>query len=339
MPEIYLPEKIIFGKNKLKDFRPEACDHAILICDSDIFVNRGFLDIIRTKSTKIISQLTVLVNQNINDLYRSATEAHLNNEADLIIAAGSAGAIDCGMLISHESGADFTAIPVCGASGITDFENSGYYSYRHSPNTLILDPAIIECMPSGVVAYDGLASFAYAVDTLMNDDNVITKSLAVHGAVGILNNIIPACRGDIVSLEKLMYAMYFSVAAHRNAENLQSSPLNKISEFFSQFGYSKSAVSALVIPNIMEHEKDILSGSLFEIARATGFAQPDYEPVFANERLTDYVRKIQASLSVPRSASGFGLDENQYRAKRLQADLSEDLLDTCYYGSFKFMKL
>ncbi len=214
MPEIYLPEKIIYGKNTLRDFRPEACDHAILICDSDVFINRGFLDFIKTKSTKIIAQLTVLVNPNVNELYRAASEAFFENEAELIIAAGSASVIDCGMLLSQESGADFTAIPVCGASGITDFEHRGYYSYRHSPNTLILDPSAIECMPSGAIAYDGLAAFAYAVDTLLNVDNILTRSLAVHGAVGVLNNIIPACRGDISALEKLMYAMYFSVAAH-----------------------------------------------------------------------------------------------------------------------------
>ncbi len=339
MPQIYLPEKIIFGKNTLERFRPDTCEHAILICDSDVFVNRGFLDLIKSKSIKIISQLSVLVNQNINELYKEASEAFFEKEADLIIAAGSAAAIDCGMLLSHESGADFTAIPCCGSSGITDFENNGYYSYRHSPNTIVLDPSVIECMPSGMIAYDGLASFAYAVETLLSVDNIITKSFAIHGAVGILNNIIPACRGDIAALEKLQYAMYFSAAAHRNGENMQHSALNTVSSFFSQFGYSKSDVSALIIPNIMEHEKERLKDSLFEIARATGFARPDYEPLFANERLTDFVRKTQASLSIPRAVSGFGLDENQYRAKRAGTDVSEELLDLCHYGSFKFMKL
>ncbi len=339
MPEIYLPEKIIFGKNKVPDFRPEACEHAILICDSDIFTNRGFLENIKHKSNKIIAQLSVVVNQNVNELYNSASEKFFSHEADLIIAAGSASAIDCGMLLSHESGAKFTAIPCCGASNITDFENNCYYSYRHSPNTLILDPSLIECMPSAAVAYDGLASFAYAVDTLLNNDNIITASLAIHGAVGIFKNIIPACRGDISSLERLMYAMYLAVAAHRNTVCAENSALDIASKFFSQYGYSKAAVSALIIPNIMEHEKENLSDSLFEIAKATGFAQPDYEPVFANERLIDFVRKTQASLGIPRAVSGFGLDENQYRAAKSSCNLPEELLDLCYYGSFKFMKL
>ncbi len=339
MPEIYMPEKIIYGKDTLKSFRPDICDRAILICDSDILINRGFVDLIRKKSNKIISQLNIVVNQNINELYSSASEAFFNSEADLIIAAGSSSAIDCGMLLSYESGADFTAIPCCGASGMTDFEHSNYFSYRHSPNTLVLDPSIIECMPSGAVSYDALASFAYALDTLLNSDNIITRSLATGGAVGIFKNIISACRGDIASLEGLMYAMYFSVAAHRNGADLESSTLSKASKFFSQFGYSKSAVCALIIPNIMEYEKDRLADGLFEIAKATGLAQPDYVPEFANERLIDFVRKTQASLSIPRAISGFGLSENEYLAKRAECDLPEDLLDLCFYGSFKFMKI
>ncbi len=339
MPQIYLPEKIIFGKNNLEKLRPKECRHAILVCDSEIMLKRGFIEKISRKSNKIISQLSVLVNQNITELYNSASEIFFANEADLIIAVGSGAAIDCGMLLSHESGVDFTAIPCCCASSMTDFENCGYHSYRHSPNTLILDPELIECMPSGTIAYDGMAAFSYAIDTLLNNDNIITRSLAIHGAVGIFKNIIPACRGDIGSLEKLLYAMYFSVAAHRNAEYSENSSLNKASKFFAQFGYSKSAISALIVPNIMEHEKDSLSESIYEIAKATGFAQPDYDPIFANDRLIDFVRKTQAALGIPRAVSGFGLDESQYRALRMGADVPEELLDLCYYGSFKFMKL
>lgn len=339
MPEIYLPEKIIFGKDKIKEFRPESCEHAILICDSDIFQNRGFLETIKAKSTKIISHVSVVVNQNVFDLYNSAAEIFFSHEADLIIAAGSAAVIDCGMLLAHESGANFTAIPCCGACAMTDFENNEYYAYRRSPNTLILDSSIIKCVSSGMVAYDAMASFSYAIDTLESSDNIITKSFAVQGAVGILKNLIPAYRGDVSALERLMYAMYFAVAAHRNGADLENSDLSKVSKFFAEFGYPRSSVCALIVPNIMESREHEMRESLFEIAMRTGIAHEDDDPVFAATRLIDEVRKIQASVGIPRAVSGFGLGEREYQTKKSSTSVPDDLLDLCYYGSFKFMKL
>lgn len=339
MPEIYLPGKIIFGRNKIDEFRPEGCEHAILICDSDVFQSRGFLEKIKNQSTKIISHVSTVVNSDIHRLYTQASDIFFEKEADLIIAAGSAAAIDCGMLLSHESRVKFTAIPCGGACAMTDFETSKYYSYCHSPDTIVLDPAVISCMPSGMVAYDGLACFSYAIDALKNTDNIITKSFAIDGAVGILKNIIPAYRGDITALERLLYSMYFSVVAHRNSADLENSYLSKASRFFADFGYPRSSVCALIIPNIMENEEFELRESLYEIALKSGIAREHDYPEYAVSKLIEEVRKMQASLSIPRAVSGFGLNENEFQNKKSSTSVSDDLLDLCYYGSFKFVKL
>ncbi|MBR6531877.1 MAG: iron-containing alcohol dehydrogenase [Clostridia bacterium] len=339
MPEIHLPGKIIFGKDKVNDFHPESCEHAILICDSEMLQNRGFLETIKSKSTKMISHVSVAVNYDVHKLYAEASEMFFENEADMIIAAGSSAAIDCGMLLSYESKAKFTAIPCCGSCAMTDFESGRYYTYRHSPDTIILDPSIIRCVPSGMIAYDGMACLSYAIDTLKNTDNIITRQFAVNGAVGILKNIIPAYRGNIAALEQLMYAMYFAVVAHRNGADPEASVMSRTSEFFAGFGYPRSSVCALIIPNIMEEEYTFLKNSLFEIAVKSDIAHADDYPDFAVSKLIDKVRKTQACLGIPRSISGFGLNENEYRNKKSSTNVSDDLLDLCYYGSFKFMKL
>lgn len=339
MPEIYLPEKIIFKKNVLNEFSPDVCNHALLICDSESMQNSGAVEMLKNKSTMIISHVSVVVNSDVGALYNDASEMFFKKEAELIIAAGSATAIDCGMLLSHESKTEFTAIPCCGACAMTDFEHGEYYSYRHSPDTVILDPSIISCMPSGTVAYDGMACFAYAIDALGNTDNVISHSFALQGATGILKNIIPAYRGDIIALERLLYSMYFAVVAHRNGADLENSDLSKTSKFFADFGYPRSSVCALIIPNIMENEEFVLREDLFRIAVDTGMAHKNDSSDFAKVKLIDEIRKIQASVGIPRAVSGFGLNENEYRNKKSSTTVSDDLLDLCYYGSFKFMKL
>lgn len=339
MPEIYLPQKIVFERNALARFSSGRAEKILLICDSEILLNRGIPELIKNRCIKSACDVQTVYNANIHELYNQASEAFFSNEADLIIATGTAGAIDCGMLLSHESSVEFTAIPCCCASSMTDFENGDYYSYRHSPSTIILDPKLIELMPSAMIAYDALAAFAYAVDTLVSTENTITKSLAIHGAVGIYKSIIPACRGDIAALEKLMYSMYFAVASHRNSKEIEKSYLSKVSRFFADFGYTRSSVCALTIPNIMEYEENSIRNGLFEIAKAVGIAHGDDDASFVNVRLIDEIRRIQAQLGIPRAVSGFSLSETAYNTRRIHSDIPDDLLNLCYYGSFKFMKL
>lgn len=339
MAEIYLPEKIIFERNALEHFSAVKAERIILICDNENVQNRGIFDLTKSRCSKTSSHVSAIFNTNVYELYNLACEEFFSHEADLIIAIGSGAVIDCGMLLTNESGAKFTAIPCCCASSLTDFENGRYYSYRHSPSTLILDPALIQNEASSTVAYDALAAFSFAIDTLSSTDNIITRSLAVHGAIGIFRNIIPAYRGDISSLEKLMYSMYFAVASHRNAKRIEDSLLNKVSSFFADFGYSKSSLCALILPNIMEYEEERIRDELFGIATAVGLAQPDDDPPFANIKLIDEIRRIQACVGVPRAVSGFNLTENAYQTRKIHSTVSDDLLDLCYYGSFKFMKL
>lgn len=339
MPEIYLPEKIIFEKNILESFRLENCHHAIIISDSETLKNRGILDNILLKSRKIISQVSLIVNNNVFELYNQAAEAFFAEEADLIVAIGSSAAIDCGMLLTYQCGARFTAIPCCGSSGMTDFENADYCTYRHSPDTVVLDPALAECMPSDILAYDAMASLAYAIDTLFSSDNIITKSLAVRGATGILNNLLPAFRGNTASIEKLMYAMYFTAVAHRNYTNLKDSYINRISRFFADFGYTKSSVCSVILPNVAEYEEKSFRNILSEIAEAAGVSRSGDDPSFAGTKLIDEIRKLQARVGIPRSVSAFNLTETAYQTRRIHSDIPDDLLDLCYYGSFAFMKM
>ena len=339
MPEIHLPQKITFEKNAIEHFTFKRVERTILICDSEIIKNHGTLERLENRCQKNSTQVSTVFNTNVHELYNLASEEFFLDEAELIVAIGSAAAIDCGMLLTNESGADFTAIPCCCASTMTDFENGEYFSYRHSPTTLVLDPLLIEHLPSVTIAYDALAALAYAVDTLSSTDNIITRSLAIHGAVGIYKSIIPACRGEIASLEKLMYSMYFSVAAHRNAKGIENSYLSRVSSFFADYGYGKNSVCAVVIPNIMEYEEASIRHGLFEIATAVGIAHNDDDPSFATVKLTDEIRRIQAKLGIPRAISGFNLNENAYQTRRIHSNIPDDLLDLCYYGSFKFMKL
>ena len=339
MPELLMPKRIIYGKNSLNKIKTERHEHTVIISDGGFLESRGFVHAVDSKLRKTSAQVSLIINGNVQELYRQAAELHFTNEIDSIVAIGGASVIDCGMLLSKESGAEFIAIPISSACGITDFENGKYYYYRNSPDCVILDPQLMHCVGSGAIAYDGMCCLAYAVDSLSENTNPIIHSLAYNGAKDILRNIVPAFRGNMYSLERLMYSMYLSVAAHRNTAQAEGSLFSKTAEFFEQFGYSKSSVLAVCLPAIVEYEKEILDKELFWLAIDSNIARSDDGKDFVTAKMIDELRSIQAAIGIPRSISGFGLNSSAFITEKEKSTVPSDLLDLCYNGSFKFVKM
>ena len=339
MPELLMPKRIVYGKNSLNKIKTERHEHTVIISDGGFLESRGFIHAVDSKLKKFSAQVSLITDGNAQELYRQAAELHFINEIDSIVAIGGASVIDCGMLLSKESGAEFIAIPINSACGITDFENGKYYDYRNSPDCVILDPQLMNCVGSGAIAYDGMCCLAYAFDALSENSNPIIHSLAYDGAKGIIRNILPAFRGNMYSLERLMYSMYLSVAAHRNTVQSAGSLFSRTAEFFEQFGYSKASVLAVCLPAIAEYEKEMLSNELFWLAVDSDVARSDDGADFVTAKMLDELRSIQAALGIPRSISGFGLNLSTFNVEKEKSTVPSDLLDLCCKGSFKFVKM
>lgn len=339
MPEILMPKRIVYGKNAADKLSLGQSEHTLILSDGGFLKSRGFLKNIERQVRRTAADVSIIINENVHDLYTEAAEVYFSREADRIIAVGGAGVIDCAMLLSNESNADFTAIPVSSACAMTDFENGRYFDYRKAPDCIVLDPSLMHCVNSAALAYDGLACLAYAMDALCENSNSIVYSIAFDGASGIIRNIIPSFRGNMEVLEKLMYSMYLCVAAHRNTSESDRSLFTRVSEFFSDFGYPKTSILAVCIPSVTEYESDLVNGILHDLSRALGISHSDDSRETAAAKMLDEIRRIQASLSIPRSISGFGLSSEKYNSCKNDADVPADLLDLCYHGSFKFMKL
>ncbi|MCQ2485430.1 MAG: iron-containing alcohol dehydrogenase [Clostridia bacterium] len=339
MPQLLMPGKIIYGKNSLDKIRPERREHTIIISDGGFLETRGFIHSIENRIKRVSARVTTIINGNVHELYRMAAENYFSDEADCIVAIGSGAVIDCGMLLAQESNAEFIAVPVSSACAMTDFENGRYFDYRKSPDCIILDTALMNCVNSGTIAYDGLACFAYAMDAMCESSNAIIQSLAFDSAAGILSNIVSAFRGNMDALEGLMYSMYIAVAAHRNTAGAETSLLTGISNFFGTFGYPKLSVCAVCIPSLIDYSSEMLTDVLCRMSRTLNISRSDDSNSFAAAKMLDEIRKIQASLSVPRSISGFSLSSDDYNSAKINSTLPVDLLDLCYYGSFKFVKL
>ena len=339
MSEIFVPARIIYGKGSVNRVTFGSRNHSLLISDGGFIATRGFLSMIEDRLKRSSSRVSLISTADVHELYSRASELYFSDEYDCVTAIGSGEIIDCGMLLSKESGAYFTAIPFCSACAVTDFESEKYYEYRKSPDCIVLDPQLMHCAGSGTVACDGLSCLAFAFDALCENSDPIIHSMAFDGAAGILRNIIPAFRGNMEAMERLMYSMYLSAAAHRNTKSAERSLLTKTGSFFSRFGYPKTGIYAVCIPSVIEYSSEMLKDTLCQLARVLNIGHADDGKDASAAKMLDEIRKIQAVLSVPRSISGFGLDSEKYNAEKYGTDVPVDLLDLCYHGSFRFMKL
>lgn len=336
MPEIYLPQTVAFKNDSMKLLRREFENPVLIISNSNDFQNTEFYSTSDQACLKMIPQDSIIVNENVVELYDKALKFISDKNPQKIIGIGKGEIIDCAMLLSYQSGIDFIAVPFGCACGMTDFKDAEYTEYKKSPSAVILNPKFIYRLDSATVAYDALACFSYAVDTLLSCNNSAIYDMAVNGAVGVLDTIIPSFRGDVTALEKLMYHMYYCVVAHRNMTNSDTSVLNNLVKFFSQFGYSKQSLCALCLPNIMEQ---YICKPFAEIMRKSKFADYSSDDEDCALKLTEKIRNIQASVSIPRSVRAYGTDESLYRELAEKSKIERTLLDNCFYGSFKFMKM
>lgn len=331
MPQIFLPQRIVFGEEAVEKYAKSGFEKVIVLSDK-----AQPIDEIQNKLTKNISQIYSVVNSDLGTLRSEAIDIIAKSDYDRIFAVGSAALIDTAMLISYQTGIEFAAVPLFSSCAMTDFDDADYKTYRKSPCETVLDPDLARYTNSGTVAYDAFSCFAYGVDSLISCDNAVIFSLALMSTADILNNVVGAYRGNYKSIQKLLYSMYYAVLAHRNMLSLSSSVTDDVCSFFSRLNISKQTAAAICIPEIMDYYRnDIFT----EIARAVGLFRSGEEASQSVDRLIERVRAIRAALNIPRCIAAICPDRSVFEAFCENSHLPRDLLELCYNGSFKFMKL
>lgn len=336
MSEISLPQKIFFGDDSVRKFAQSYYENILILSDAETVKQTEALGEIKDELEKNTPDIKLLVSKDFNELYEKSIKYISEKDPDRLVAVGSAWLMDAAMFISYQSGVDFAAVPYFSSCSMTDFDSTEYRVYRRSPVEVVLDPDLAMQITSGTVAYDSMSCFAYAVEALMHGSSSIISSLALSSAAGILNHAVGAYRGNFKSIARLQYSMFCAVLAYRNSADLVDSMLDEVTSFFAKLGIKKQTAAAICIPDYLEHNR---CDALGELARQVGLFRSGEDVSFSVDRLIERVRRIQASLNIPRSIGAVYSDRELYSAFCENTHLPSELLDTCFYGSFKFMKL
>ncbi len=336
MPEISLPQKVFFGDGAARKFAQSYYENILILSDAETVKQTESLGYIQDMLGERTPNIKLLVSKDFDELYEKSIKYISENNPDRIVAVGSAWLMDAAMFISYQSGGDFAAVPYFSSCSMTDFPEADYRTYRLSPAEVVLDPDLAMQITSGTVAYDAMSCFAYAADAVISCDNDVIASLALSSAASIINHAVGAYRGNFKSIARLQYAMYCTVLAYRNSADCGSSTLDEITSFFAKLGVKKQTAAAICVPDYLEHNR---CDSLGELSRRVGLFRSGEDISFSIDRLIERLRRIQASLNIPRSINAICSDRELYSAFCENTHLPSELLDTCFYGNFKFMKL
>ncbi|MDD6276487.1 MAG: hypothetical protein PUB20_06675 [Clostridia bacterium] len=326
MSEIILPKKIIFGSGSLKDNPFSDFTNAVLISDcKDILRLNSFFTDDKSKPT-LIPQISILINESTDKLIEFAAEKMNSNSSDLLIAAGSPSLFDKASELAVDYSAELSVIPSC---GLTDLP----FSPPMPPQSAILVPQLICTLNSIGVAYRSASALALCIDAYINSEDEVMCEIIINTAQEIERNMIPAYRGEIASLFRLYYALF--VAGIIAYSFKSDTPLRKAVTFFTELGTPASGTAAVCLPNAIEFNNSA-QDKCAELSNRFKISERSTDPVCT---LSEYLRRKFAAIGIQRSVNAFYADEWRYNLKSDEYNELKPLLDNCFYGSRRFVRL
>ena len=325
MPEIILPKKIVFGSASLKDNPFSDFSNAVFISDcKDILrLNAFFTD--DKAAPKLIPEVSVFINESTDPLADFAAKKIHANHAELLIAAGSPSLLDRAAELAVDYATELSVIPSC---GLTDSP----FSPPAPPQSAILAPQLICTINAIGTAYRSAAALSLCIDAYLYSEDAVFGGLILNTVEEIEKNMLPAYRGEISALFRLYYALF---AAGIVAYSFQGdTPLRKSVLFFTELGTPQAGTAAVCLPNALEWN-DATADKCAVLLQQFGISPSD-NPTSA---LAEYLRRKFAAVGIQRSVHAFFDDEWRYTAKAEEYHELKPLLDNCFYGSRRFVRL
>lgn len=327
MSEIILPQKIIFGKSSLKDNPFSDFSSAILICDCKNFLksNPFFTD--DNSKPKLIPEIVVKTDESTQVLADFAAEQLNSGKFDLLIAAGSGTLFDRATELAVDYSVKLALIPVCGLT-------ESHLSPPEPPYAAVLVPSLICGENAIATAYRASASLAVCIDAFLHTEDEVMRSLISDTAVQIEQNMVSAYHGEIAALFKIYYAIFAAdiIAYSFNDET----PFRKAVLFFSELGAPHSGSAAVCLANSLEFSASEIEDKCAELSMRFGINKNCGDSA---GNLAEFLRKKFASVGIQKSVNAFYSDEWRYTEKADGFNELRPLLDNCYYGSRRFVRL
>ncbi|HCE46112.1 MAG TPA: iron-containing alcohol dehydrogenase [Lentisphaeria bacterium] len=331
------PEKIIFGRDSLKQLRQHLPKNPkiLLVTGKHVMQSGKSEEIMNMLSELDIIEFTGIPSEPPLSSVDEIAGIGRSEEVTAVIAVGGGSAIDAAkaaaMLIPKEGGCHeyfysrrkieskglfFAAIPTTAGTGaeitansvLTDPETKIKKSIRSPfmvPDLALVDPLLTLDAPRGLTAASGLDALIQAVESFTSADaNAVSRALA-EDAAGIIFHSLPKAHangGDIearteMARGSLLSAMAFSQSGLGAVHGL-AHPIGAL------LGIPHGVVCAILLVPVLEWNMPVSADDYSRLSSKCGL-----------DGAADFIRgagELCSSLNIPSGLSSFGLKEEHF---------------------------
>ena len=337
-----VPQDIVFGVGSLKRL-PELLEKSgskkmMVVSDrglEKLGVVQKVLDIVEAEGIETVSFLDILPNPTV-DMVNAATKVYKESGATSIVALGGGSPMDVakavgvlaryGGSITEYEGAHLVpgpiepiiAIPTTAGTGsevtafsvITDTSRNyklTVFSYELLPKYALLDPEMIMSVPPMVAASCGIDALIHAWEAYTSlgaspfSDAMAEKAMELIG--GNIRRFV-ANRKDEEAACAMMFAGIAFAWARLGDVHAMSHPVSAF------FGVQHGVANSILLPVIVEYNALADHGRYEKIYN---YISEEKEPVkdFKPEMLVEEIKKLNASLGIPKTLSEVGVTEDK----------------------------
>ena len=283
----YMPTKIIYGRNFLKDIDIYVNHRKALLITSQGFIKRGLVDEIVAYTNNIIGVISTIKSHpefvDVKEIYRQAYQYQF----ELIIAVGGGSVMDVAKFISvHNKNKDYQfvedmtkekiqkkdykvtpiiSIPTTAGTGsevtpystIWNLQEKRKYSLNLPDlfsEVALYDPVLTLTVPKDVTIQTGLDALSHSLESIWNKNaNPITISYAIRSAKLIMENLINLSN-DLKNLEYRDNMMKACMYAGLAFSQTQTAAAHAMSYYISTYnGFKHGIACSFTLPLLMDN--------------------------------------------------------------------------------------
>ena len=341
-----VPQDIVFGVGSLKRL-PELLEKSgskkmMVVSErglEKLGVVQKVLDIVEAEGIETVSFLDILPNPTV-DMVNAATKVYKESGATSIVALGGGSPMDVakavgvlaryGGSITEYEGAHLVpgpiepiiAIPTTAGTGsevtafsvITDTSRNyklTVFSYELLPKYALLDPEMIMSVPPMVAASCGIDALIHAWEAYTSlgaspfSDAMAEKAMELIG--GNIRRFVANRKDEEAACAMMSGSMFAGIAfawARLGDVHAMSHPVSAF------FGVQHGVANSILLPVIVEYNALADHGRYEKIYN---YISEEKEPVkdFKPEMLVEEIKKLNASLGIPKTLSEVGVTEDK----------------------------
>ncbi len=328
--------QVVSGKNSLSFLGEIGCQRLLLVIDP-YFVQQGWTDRILQAARAAESRVFDKVSADPTvELAAEGTKLLQEFSPDTVVALGGGSTIDLAKAMVHFSGQSprLVAIPTTSGSGseVTNFAVLSHNGVKYPvvsdklyPEVAILEEALLESLPKGLIADTGFDVLAHALESFVaKKASPVTKTLS-REAFSLAYALLPlsyagdkSVRGQL-HMASCMAGMAFSQAGlglcHAMAHVLGG-----------EFHLPHGRLCAILLPAVVECNANFCPQGYGQLARSAGFFGS--ADTVAVRNLKNGLIRLRKQLGMPGSLREAGIDPRQVQLR--QRELTEKILaDPC----------